>query len=87
MQTWCDPIMRDVSAAYSSPPFAVPTPSASTSALSHSMLHVRVSSGLWPFATVGWPQEEGLEHSALQKFYPAAVLETGYDIIFFWVAR
>lgn len=45
------------------------------------------SSGLWPFATVGWPQSEGQEGSDLSKFYPAAVLETGYDIIFFWVAR
>ncbi|CAM9797772.1 unnamed protein product, partial [Sphacelaria rigidula] len=45
------------------------------------------SSGLWPFATVGWPQQEGVENSSLQQFYPAAVLETGYDIIFFWVAR
>jgi valyl-tRNA synthetase len=45
------------------------------------------SSGLWPFATVGWPQQEGLTDSDLQRFYPASVLETGYDILFFWVAR
>lgn len=45
------------------------------------------SSGLWPFASVGWPQEEGQEGTDLSKFYPAACLETGYDIIFFWVAR
>jgi valyl-tRNA synthetase len=45
------------------------------------------SSGLWPFATVGWPQNEGVEGSDLDRFYPAACLETGYDIIFFWVAR
>lgn len=45
------------------------------------------SSGLWPFATVGWPQKEGVEGSDLERFYPAACLETGYDIIFFWVAR
>ena len=45
------------------------------------------SSGLWPFATVGWPQEEGKEDSDLARFYPATCLETGYDIIFFWVAR
>ena len=42
------------------------------------------SSGLWPFATVGWP-DEGSEE--LEKFYPASCLETGYDILFFWVAR
>ncbi|CAN0089102.1 unnamed protein product [Scytosiphon promiscuus] len=45
------------------------------------------SSGLWPFASVGWPQEEGKEGTDLSTFYPAACLETGYDIIFFWVAR
>jgi valyl-tRNA synthetase len=45
------------------------------------------SSGLWPFATVGWPLNEGVEGSDLERFYPAACLETGYDIIFFWVAR
>jgi len=41
------------------------------------------SSGLWPFATVGWPQQT----SDFARFYPASVLETGYDILFFWVAR
>lgn len=45
------------------------------------------SSGLWPFASVGWPQEEGKGGGDLSNFYPAACLETGYDIIFFWVAR
>jgi valyl-tRNA synthetase len=41
------------------------------------------SSGLWPFATQGWPEKT----PALEKFYPASDLETGYDILFFWVAR
>jgi valyl-tRNA synthetase len=45
------------------------------------------SSGLWPFATVGWPQDEGKEDSDLTRFYPGSCLETGYDILFFWVAR
>lgn len=47
------------------------------------------SSGLWPFATVGWPQTEnnGDEFSDLSRFYPGTCLETGYDILFFWVAR
>lgn len=45
------------------------------------------SSGLWPFATVGWPDSEGKPDSDLARFYPAACLETGYDILFFWVAR
>jgi valyl-tRNA synthetase len=41
------------------------------------------SSGLWPFSTLGWPSDT----DALRKFYPASDLETGYDILFFWVAR
>ncbi|MDB4995896.1 MAG: Valyl-tRNA synthetase [Myxococcaceae bacterium] len=41
------------------------------------------SSALWPFATQGWPEST----NALKKFYPASDLETGYDILFFWVAR
>ena len=45
------------------------------------------SSGLWPFATVGWPQNEGVKGSDLDRFYPSTCLETGHDILFFWVAR
>ncbi len=41
------------------------------------------SSGLWPFATLGWPNK----NEYLKKFYPTTVLVTGFDIIFFWVAR
>jgi valyl-tRNA synthetase len=41
------------------------------------------SSALWPFSTLGWPEETG----ALKTFYPTSVLVTGFDIIFFWVAR
>ncbi len=41
------------------------------------------SSALWPFTTLGWPQET----SELAKYYPSQVLVTGFDIIFFWVAR
>jgi valyl-tRNA synthetase len=41
------------------------------------------SSGLWPFSTLGWPDDT----PALAKFYPNQVLVTGYDILFFWVAR
>ncbi len=41
------------------------------------------SSGLWPFETLGWPEET----ADLKQFYPTATLVTGYDIIFFWVAR
>ena len=41
------------------------------------------SSGLWPFATMGWPKQT----PELKQWYPTSVLVTGYDIIFFWVAR
>ena len=41
------------------------------------------SSGLWPFSTLGWPEET----PDYQYFYPTSILETGYDILFFWVAR
>jgi valyl-tRNA synthetase len=41
------------------------------------------SSGLWPFSTLGWPDET----PDLARFYPTSVMETGYDILFFWVAR
>lgn len=41
------------------------------------------SSALWPFSTMGWPEET----AELEQFYPTSVLVTGYDIIFFWVAR
>jgi valyl-tRNA synthetase len=41
------------------------------------------SSGLWPFSTLGWPDDT----PDLRTYYPTSVLETGYDILFFWVAR
>ncbi|HMP40573.1 MAG TPA: valine--tRNA ligase, partial [Roseiflexaceae bacterium] len=41
------------------------------------------SSGLWPFSTLGWPHDT----ADLRTFYPTSVMETGYDILFFWVAR
>jgi valyl-tRNA synthetase len=41
------------------------------------------SSGLWPFSTLGWPEET----EDFKTFYPTSVMETGYDILFFWVAR
>jgi valyl-tRNA synthetase len=41
------------------------------------------SSGLWPFSTLGWPEQT----ADYKYFYPTSVLETGYDILFFWVAR
>jgi len=49
------------------------------------------SSALWPFATLGWPEAsargDGSTGSDLERFYPTSVMETGHDILFFWVAR
>ena len=42
------------------------------------------SSGLWPFSTLGWPDADAAD---LERWYPTSVLVTGFDIIFFWVAR
>jgi valyl-tRNA synthetase len=47
------------------------------------MLDTWFSSGLWPMSTLGWPKD----NEDLRYFYPTAVMETGYDILFFWVAR
>lgn len=41
------------------------------------------SSALWPFSTLGWPEKT----VDMDKYYPNDLLETGYDILFFWVAR
>ncbi|KAF7969993.1 hypothetical protein HWV62_25422 [Athelia sp. TMB] len=41
------------------------------------------SSGLWPFSLMGWPEET----ADMKNFYPSSILETGWDILFFWVAR
>ncbi len=41
------------------------------------------AAGLWPFSTLGWPDDT----PDLRRFYPTSVMETGYDILFFWVAR
>jgi valyl-tRNA synthetase len=47
------------------------------------MLDTWFSSALWPFSTLGWPDQT----RDLERFYPTSVLVTGYDILFFWVAR
>lgn len=49
----------------------------------HDVLDTWFSSALWPFSTLGWPENT----PELDKFYPNAVLVTGHDILFFWVAR
>ena len=47
------------------------------------MLDTWFSSGLWPFSTLGWPEKT----AEFERYYPTSVLITGYDILFFWVAR
>ena len=47
------------------------------------MLDTWFSSALWPFSTLGWPDET----PELERYYPTSLLITGFDIIFFWVAR
>ena len=47
------------------------------------MLDTWFSSALWPFSTLGWPEKT----DSLKRFYPTSVLCTGFDILFFWVAR
>lgn len=49
----------------------------------HDTLDTWFSSGLWTFSTLGWPHTDG----DLKTYHPTTVLETGYDILFFWIAR
>ncbi len=68
---------------------AVQTPTACGKCGSHKIrqdedvLDTWFSSGLWPFSTLGWPNET----ADMKAFYPNQVMETGFDILFFWVAR
>ena len=64
-------------------PAACATCGAGELAQDEDVLDTWFSSGLWPFSTLGWPEET----EDLAAFYPTSVLVTGYDIIFFWVAR
>ena len=45
------------------------------------------SSALWPFSTLGWPDKKRMEEKKFETFFPSTCLVTGYEIIFFWVAR
>jgi valyl-tRNA synthetase len=79
---WCtscegDPIVAE------EPPKACPRCGGSALRQEEDVLDTWFSSGLWPFSTLGWP-----EHTAdLKRYYPTSLLVTGFDIIFFWVAR
>ncbi len=52
-------------------------------AMEEDVLDTWFSSGLWPFSTLGWPHET----KDIERYYPTQVMETGHDILFFWVAR
>src|SRR5690606_35924722 len=51
------------------------------------VLETWFSSALWPFSTLGWPDPVSMEERGFDDFLPSSVLVTGFDIIFFWVAR
>ena len=51
------------------------------------VLETWFSSALWPFSTMGWPDRERMAQRGFDRFVPSSVLVTGFDIIFFWVAR
>jgi len=64
-------------------PLACPKCSSANLEQDPDVLDTWFSSGLWPFSALGWPEET----PDYQYFYPTSLLETGYDILFFWVAR
>ena len=66
-----------------SDPSACPTCGSANITQDTDVLDTWFSSGLWPFSTMGWPEKT----RDLQTFYPTDVLITGFDILFFWVAR
>ena len=51
------------------------------------VLETWFSSQLWPFSTLGWPNEQAMDARGFERYLPSSVLITGFDIIFFWVAR
>ncbi|MCD9027379.1 valine--tRNA ligase [Luteimonas sp. BDR2-5] len=51
------------------------------------VLETWFSSALWPFSTLGWPDPDAMRERGFDEFLPTSVLVTGFDIIFFWVAR
>ncbi len=51
------------------------------------VLETWFSSALWPFSTLGWPNEATMTERGFERYLPSSVLVTGFDIIFFWVAR
>jgi len=62
-------------------------PAAVTLSQDSDVLETWFSSQLWPFSTMGWPNEQAMAERGFDRYLPSSVLVTGFDIIFFWVAR
>ena len=71
-------------AAHIDDPEACPACGSGDIAQESDVLDTWFSSGLWPHSTLGWPEADNPD---FRRFYPNTVMETGYDILFFWVAR
>ncbi|OGO05003.1 MAG: valine--tRNA ligase [Chloroflexi bacterium RBG_13_56_8] len=78
---YCDACGREICSR--TDPVACPDCGSESLRQDEDVLDTWFSSGLWPFSTLGWPEET----EDLDYFYPTSVLETAYDILFFWVAR
>ena len=73
----------EITVSREDPRNVLPTAAAHHWSRIHDVLDTWFSSALWPFSTMGWPEET----EDLRRYYPTDVLVTGYDIIYFWVAR
>lgn len=71
-------------AAFKEDPAACPQCGSADLTQDEDVLDTWFSSGLWPFSTMGWPDESAPDY---RRYFPTSVLVTGYDIIFFWVVR
>jgi valyl-tRNA synthetase len=80
---WCDGCQRKDPIVAEQRPGQCPSCGGAQLHQDEDVLDTWFSSGLWPFSTLGWPDKT----PDLQKYYPTSLLITGFDIIFFWVAR
>jgi valyl-tRNA synthetase len=80
---WCDSCKDETPIVAEEPPASCPRCGGSRFRQDDDALDTWFSSGLWPFSTLGWPDET----PEMRRYYPTALLVTGFDIIFFWVAR
>jgi valyl-tRNA synthetase len=80
---WCDACRDEAPIVAEEPPRACPKCGSSDLRQDDDVLDTWFSSGLWPFSTLGWPDDT----ADLKRYYPTSLLITGFDIIFFWVAR